>query len=619
MIRSNGRVLCRCVALALAGFAASVQAAEYHVAVTGKDDNAGTAAAPLKTIAAAAAKAQPGDTVTVHAGTYRERVNPPRGGTDDAHRITYQAAPGEKVEIKGSEIVTGWKKLQHDTWQVTLPNTFFGKFNPYADLIHGDWFNGKGRQHHSGAVYLNGDCLLEAKSVEDVLQPAGPTPQWFGKVEGDTTTLWAQFPGVNPNEKTVEINVRQTVFYPDQPGRGFITVRGFTLRHAATPWAPPTAEQLGLIGTHWSRGWIIENNVISHSRCSGVALGKYGDEFDNKSESADAYNRTVKRAIENGWSRDKIGHHIVRHNTISHCEQTGVVGSLGCAFSTVTDNTIHDIHVHRLFTGAEMAGIKFHGAIDVEIRRNHIHHTTRGIWLDWMAQGTRVSGNLLHDNRDDDLFMEVDHGPFVIDNNIFLSPRTLLDVSHGGAYVHNLIAGKVALAIKDNRQTPYHEAHSTTLAGLHDNPSGDDRFYNNLLVAKADLSPYDKALQPLFLDGNLFATGTKPCQAEKFASARVEFDPDLRLVSEGDQWALELTLDPAWAKGATRQAVTTELLGRTAVAKLPYENRDGSPLKLDRDFLNQARPAENPLPGPFGTWKTGPQKIPVWPLPQLKE
>ncbi len=55
--------------------------------------------------------------------------------------------------------------------------------------------------------------------------------------------------------------MRRTVFYPDQPGRNYITVRGFTLRHAATPWAPPTAEQIGLIGTHWSKGWIIENNV----------------------------------------------------------------------------------------------------------------------------------------------------------------------------------------------------------------------------------------------------------------------------------------------------------------------------------------------------------------------
>ena len=72
-----------------------------------------------------------------------------------------------------------------------------------------------------------------------------------------------------------------------------------------------------------------------------------------------------------------------------------------------------------------MAGIKFHAAIDVEISRNHIYRTCRGLWLDWMAQGTRVTGNLFHDNLTEDLFVEVDHGPFLVDNNLFLSPKVV--------------------------------------------------------------------------------------------------------------------------------------------------------------------------------------------------
>ncbi len=230
--------------------------------------------------------------------------------------------------------------------------------------------------------------MTEAVGLDDVLKPAAAAPLWFAQVDDRNTTIWAQFKGVNPNEQVVEINVRQTVFYPAKTGINYITVRGFTMRHAATPWAPPTAEQIGLIGTHWSKGWIIENNAISHSTCSGIALGKYGDQWDNKSESAEGYVKTIERALQNGWSKENIGHHVVRNNIISHCEQAGIVGSLGAAFSTVTGNTIHDIHVRRLFSGAEMAGIKFHAAIDVEISRNHIYRTCRGLWLDWMAQGT---------------------------------------------------------------------------------------------------------------------------------------------------------------------------------------------------------------------------------------
>ena len=159
-------------------------AREIHVAKTGNDTHDGSAAKPLLTITAAAAKAQPGDTVTVHAGVYRERVNPPRGGTSDDRRITYQAAPGEKVTITGSEPAKGWEKVDNDTWKLTLPNSYFGKFNPYAEKVYGDWFDPRGRVHHRGCVYLNGDWLAEAPNLDAVMQPAGQTPLWFATVDG---------------------------------------------------------------------------------------------------------------------------------------------------------------------------------------------------------------------------------------------------------------------------------------------------------------------------------------------------------------------------------------------------------------------------------------------------
>ena len=45
--------------------------------------------------------------------------------------------------------------------------------------------------------------------------------------EKDTTTIWAQFKGADPNKGNVEINVREAVFYPEKTGVNFITVRGF--------------------------------------------------------------------------------------------------------------------------------------------------------------------------------------------------------------------------------------------------------------------------------------------------------------------------------------------------------------------------------------------------------
>ena len=586
----------------------------YHVSFHGDDRNTGSPTSMLRTIAAAAAKAQPGDTVTVHAGVYRERVSPPRGGTSAAQPIVYQAAPGEQVTITGAEVQKGWTHDKGDVWSVSIPNSFFGAFNPYSDVIHGDWFDGKGRQHHTGAVYVRGHWLIEAAELESVYKPQGHVALWFANVTERTTTLWAQFQGLDPNEVDVTINVRQTVFYPDKPGINYITVRGFTLTQAATPWAPPTAEQVGLIGTHWSKGWIIENNRVSYSACSGISLGKYGDRYDNLSaNTAEGYVETIERATAFGWSRETIGHHLVRGNVVSHCEQAGIVGSLGPVFSTVTGNEIHDVHVRQLFTGAEMGAIKFHAAIDMEISNNYIHHNSRGIWLDWMAQGTTVSGNLCHDNSGDDGMVEVDHGPFLFANNVFLSATSQLIWSQGGAYVHNILGGLISVKQHDdwNRRTPYMRPHSCIVAGLHDNEAGDTRFINNIFLQRGDLSEYDTSVLPMHLDGNVFLANAKSCSQERDPLEQKYFAAGVDIENVQGTPHLTLKLDRTWAEARARHLVTTATLGNAIIPNAPFQRPDGSPIRIDTDYAGKARDVTNPFPGPFEVTSSGILSIPV--------
>ena len=467
---------------------------EYHVAKNGAGNNLGTAESPFLTIQKAAEIAQPGDVITIHEGIYCERITPPRGGTSNEQRIVYRAAEGEHVEIKGSEIIKGWKKFTDDVWKVTIANSFFGDYNPYKDIIHGDWFNDLGREHHTGDVYLNGKSMWEMAILEQVLTPVpqkdnfdpiGSTFTWFCESDDENTYIYANFQGANPNEESVEVNVRQSCFYPEETGINYITISGFTMRHAATQWAPPTAEQIGLIGTNWSKGWIIENNIISDSRCSGITLGKHGDEYDNTSEnSAEGYVETIHRALKRGWSKENIGSHIIRNNEISNCEQTGICGSMGGVFSVIENNDFYNIWTKRQFTGAEMGGVKIHASIDMLIKNNRFANCGRGLWLDWMAQGTRVSRNLFYNNTTDDIFVEVNHGPFLIENNILLSDLSIRDWSEGGAYVHNLIAGNIELR-PQSRLTPYQVPHSTKIAGLKKTMGGDNRFFNNIFMANA--------------------------------------------------------------------------------------------------------------------------------------
>jgi hypothetical protein len=106
-----------CIA-AIAPAGSNALSREIHVSETGSDSGSGSQARPYLTINRAASAAQPGDTVTVHGGTYREWVKPPRGGTGKSKRITYRAAPGEIVTIKGSERVTSWTDQGDGVWAV---------------------------------------------------------------------------------------------------------------------------------------------------------------------------------------------------------------------------------------------------------------------------------------------------------------------------------------------------------------------------------------------------------------------------------------------------------------------------------------------------------------------
>ncbi|MGI8459485.1 MAG: DUF1565 domain-containing protein, partial [Propionibacteriaceae bacterium] len=169
-----------------------------HVATTGSDHGTGTVGRPFRTISQAAALAQPGDTVIVHGGEYREWVQPPRGGLSDLRRITFTAAPGEHVVIKGSERVTGWERVSGDVWKVAVPNALFGTFNPFAEEIDGDWIvyaDQSTPKKHLGDVYLNGTSFYEVVTVDELSDPPLRTEMvdhWTGTVDAIRNTAQTQ-------------------------------------------------------------------------------------------------------------------------------------------------------------------------------------------------------------------------------------------------------------------------------------------------------------------------------------------------------------------------------------------------------------------------------------------
>lgn len=637
---------------------------EYHVAKNGSDQSQGNEQAPFLTINKAAAIAAAGDTVIIHEGVYREWVKPKYKGLSNKRRITYQAAEGENAVIKGSEHIKNWTQVQGNVWKATLPNALFGDYNPYALEVSGDWLVTVEETKHLGDVYLNGMSFYEVSCFEQLLHPEVKTEVldhwtrqivpvhnleqtkyvWFAEVNIDTTSIYANFQGADPNRELVEINVRKSCFYPQEIGIDYITVRGLEMAQAATPWAPPTADQPGLLGVNWSKGWIIENNIIHDAKCSAISIGKEastGNNYSTVRKDKPGYQyqlEAVFSAERNGWCKEKIGSHIIRNNTIYDCGQNGIVGHMGGVFSEIHHNHIYNIALKREFYGHEIAGIKLHAAIDVQIYHNRIHDCSLGLWSDWQTQGTRISKNIFYRNNRD-LFVEVSHGPYIVDNNILASEYALDNVSQGGAYINNLICGKMIHRKELNRSTQYHLPHSTKIAGFAIVYGGDDRFYNNIFIGAdslegvgtshyknyttsleeyienvhqklGDVEIFNLVEQPVYINHNAYFAGAEPFEKEKDMLADKSFHPNFSLIEKGDTVYLSCEL-PDNFDGFPGEVHSTATLARVRIVDAEFENPDGSEVILDTDLLDRQRAERSPL-GPVIDLKKGKNYIKIW-------
>ena len=428
-----------------------------------------------------------------------------------------------------------------------------------------------------------------------------------------------------------------------------------------------------MIGPHWSKGWIIEDCEISNSRCCGISLGKYLDPendmyfFRKRVKSPTQMERdAVCRGQYHGWLKEKVGSHIIRRCNVHHCEQTGIVGRMGGVFSTIEDCHIHHICNSQQLGGAETAGIKLHAAIDVTIRRNHIHNCIMGVWLDWEAQGARISQNLMHDNWrpagleqargamfSTDVFIEVGHGPTLIDNNILMSPVSVTIPSEGIACVHNLMLGSFSLinsgvdsvvnGQREPRYTPYHIRHRTEVAGFMTILHGDDRIYNNIFIqahpvtdkekkptdadypvvgtAPFDIFPtYDEWLKPflpgdkpdmgglaeahfghlpVWVDGNAYFSGATVCKHEKNKLSDKRSKIKIELIEKDGKYSLKTNVY-SHLKDFKTGIHCSDTLGKAFEPEQRYENPDGTDIIFNEDYFGGHRGAET-IPGPFAS------------------
>ena len=106
-----------------------------------------------------------------------------------------------------------------------------------------------------------------------------------------------------------------------------------------------------------------------------------------------------------------------------------------------------------------------------------------------------------------------------------------------------------------------------------------------------------------------------PSKVDINAVIQPDFDAGVRLQQKSDGWYLTFRADKSWQGGRKRQLVTTAMLGTAKIPKLPYENPDGTPLKVNTDYFRKNRDTGNPFPGPFEIIADGQRTIKVWPRP----
>ncbi|MEI7423888.1 MAG: hypothetical protein WCK18_17430 [Prolixibacteraceae bacterium] len=150
-----------------------VVAKTFYIAKDGRDDNSGLITNPFLTIQKGANLAQPGDTIFVSEGIYRERVSPPRGGTENAP-IVYMAEPGKRVYIKGSDVYNSkLQKVANNIYACNLSimhftdDVYFDNANPFKVMVASTPFERDGAPEGvKDVVYNLGQVFVDGIGVQ---------------------------------------------------------------------------------------------------------------------------------------------------------------------------------------------------------------------------------------------------------------------------------------------------------------------------------------------------------------------------------------------------------------------------------------------------------------------
>ncbi len=390
-----------------------------HVCAARGDDQTGdgSPSAPFRTINAAAELATPGTCVVIHAGTYRECVNPLRGGEGPERMIGYEAAGDGEVIIKASEVITDFCRsvdysIERDTdgsepviWEHTFNRDLFRGYNPFAliNCIHEKNWLVYARTEmepyllRRGMIFVDGVPLRQVQLYRFMTD----TPGSYWVEENGLKVHFRMPENDSPAEHTIEMTFREQCFVPRVPFLSYIKVKGLTFAHAANGAPVP---QHGALSCRRGHHWVIEDCTVKWANAVGFDVGN------------------------EGWSLKKlpdqvIGNTVIRRCCLYDCGVCGIAG-VGATNMLIEDNLIARTGWQHMEFAWESGALKFHHCKNSLFRRNIFRDSDQcaGVWLDCDNQNDRFTQNLFLHIRSPHgmLYMECNRGgETLVDNNIF--------------------------------------------------------------------------------------------------------------------------------------------------------------------------------------------------------
>ena len=405
-----------------------VPADAIFVSPKGSDTHNGDPDYPLRTISAAIRLAEPGSTIVIRKGTYRETL------PALTKPLILQPFPGEAVWLKGSAVVGDWRR-KGNAW------------------IRDNW-----------PFHFCGDCFHPG-NIDPRFPNAGLPDQLF--VDGRPLAQVASRNSLAPGTFFVDVDANR-IFLHDDP-RGHIVeaavfanaltlfdgAQGSIIRGLGFAHYSPVAEPgLGAAVKIDTGGVVFEDNVVAWSAVKGLAVFGPGV--------------------------------TVRGNAFLHNGMMGMAAWRADGLQVLDNRFAFNNREGFARSGAvsEAAGAKITRSTDIVVTGNRFEdNRANGLWLDLSVSHAVIAGNLMRNNAMHGLFYEISANATIVANVLAGNDQAgvaLANSSRLRVFNNSIIGNRYGLVVQNDGRL--NEDADEIARGI-DWIAGDTVFANNIVAA----------------------------------------------------------------------------------------------------------------------------------------